>query len=312
MLKIQNLKTLVAVSENRSFVEAGSAIGLSHSAVSLHIKALEEELGVLLFDRSSRPPTITGKGAELVLHARRLLGILDEISGLSSHENLMGSLTVGVVHSALVNLVPPALATLRQAHPKLAITLVKGGSKELTDRVRRQELDVAVVAESDNLMDDLDSYPVCVEPLFLLAPLFVHGADARAILASHPYIWYDRTTWTGEQIQRYLRSQKISVRDSMEIDSFEAVEQLVRHGLGVSIAPKTTCGSDDFCDEVRAIPLGDPQPIRKLVMISRKHNPRKNLAQGLLVELQKPKPEQPAGNVISLSGRGVPQKMQGA
>lgn len=310
-MKIQNLKTLVAISESQSFVGAGEAIGLSHSAVSLHIKALEEELGVSLFDRTFRPPKITGKGAELVLHARKLLSILDDISSLSSQENLMGSLTVGVVHSALVNLVPPALASLRQVHPKLSISLIKGGSKELTDRVRRQELDVAVVAEPDCLHDDMDAYPVCVEPLYLLTPRFARGSDAHAILSSHPYIWYDRSTWTGGQIQRYLRSQNITVQESMEIDSLEAVEQLVRHGLGVSIAPKTTCGSDDFCDEVRAIPLGSPQPVRNLVMVSRKQNPRKKLEQGLLAELQKPKTERPDGSVIPLSERDLPANFHG-
>ncbi|QCO55495.1 LysR family transcriptional regulator [Pseudorhodobacter turbinis] len=304
-MKIQNLKTLVAVSENRSFVEAGEVIGLSHSAVSLHIKALEDELGVLLFDRKSRPPTITGKGVELVLHARKLLTILDEISGLSSQENLMGSLTVGVIHSALINLVPPALASLRHVHPKLSISLTKGGSKDLTDRVRRQELDVAIVAEPDNLIDDLEYHPVCVEPMFLLMPSFVLGRDVRTILSTHPYIWYDRTSWTGSQIQRYLQSQKISVQDGVEIDSLEAVEQLVRHGLGVSIAPKSTCGIDDFCDEIRVVPLDNPQPVRNIVMISRKHNPREKLAQGLLIELQKPKPEQLTGNMIPLSECGL-------
>jgi DNA-binding transcriptional LysR family regulator len=302
-MKIQNLKTLVAISENRSFVEAGAAIGLSHSAVSLHIKALEDELGIVLFDRKSRPPTITSNGAELVLHARKMLNILEDISALSSEENLMGSLNAGVVHSALVNLVPPALASLRNVHPKLSISLTTGSSKELTDRVRRQELDVAIVAEPDELAAELCAYPLCAEPLFLLTPRFVRSSDIGVILSTHPYIWYDRSTLTGEQIQRYLRSQKIDVKDGIEVDSLDAVEQLVRYGLGVSIAPKTTCGVDDFCDEVRAIPLNSPQPIRRLVMISRKNNPRKKLEQGLLIELQKPKPENPTGKMVALSGK---------
>ncbi len=117
----------------------------------------------------------------------------------------MGSLTVGVVHSALINLVPPALASLRHVHTKLTMSLVKGASIDLADRVRRQELDVAIVAEPENLSDDLNSYPVCVEPLYLLTPQFVPGGDVRSILSTHPYIWYERTSWTDEQIQRYLR-----------------------------------------------------------------------------------------------------------
>jgi molybdate transport repressor ModE-like protein len=65
-MNLRQLKTLVELAETGSFSAAGRAVGLSHSAVSLHVKALEEELNVQLVDRSRRPPTLTNRGLALV------------------------------------------------------------------------------------------------------------------------------------------------------------------------------------------------------------------------------------------------------
>lgn len=290
-MKIQNLKTLIAVSEHRSFVEAGEAIGLSHSAVSLHMKALEDELGALLFDRSYRPPKMMDRGRLMVAHARRLMDILDDISALSSNEALKGSLSVGVVHSALINLLPPALAMLKAMHPNLEISLKTGLSGDLAQRVRRQEIDVAIIVDPGEPIEDLISSEVCVEPLFVLAPRNTKEETAEAILTSHPYIWYDRMTATGRQIRQHLRDRKITVENGIEVESLEAVEQLVRHGLGVSVAPKTTCGSDDFCDEVRVVSFGSSPPTRTLILVERSRNPRQHLVKILLAQLLMPADE---------------------
>ena len=290
-MKIQNLKTLIVVSEHRTFVAAGRAIGLSHSAVSLHMKALEEELGVPLFDRRIRPPVLTDRGLQLVDHARRLTAILDNITSLSSSETLVGSLVVGVVQSALINLLPPALASVKAKHPRLKIILKTGLSRDLAQRVRRQEIDVAIIANPGKPLEDLTANVVCIEPLFVLAPRHIRETEPRDILTSHPYIWYDRNTWGGSQIQQYLLAENVHVKDGIEVDSLEAIEQLVRFGLGVSVAPKTTCGDDDFCDEIRVVPFGEPQKTRTLIMVERDNNPRKHLAAGLLSELRAPRPE---------------------
>jgi DNA-binding transcriptional LysR family regulator len=72
-MDLRRLRTMVAIAHHPSFTAAGAAIGLSHSAVSLHVKELEAELGVALVDRSRRPPALTDRGAALVEHARRML-----------------------------------------------------------------------------------------------------------------------------------------------------------------------------------------------------------------------------------------------
>ena len=112
-MNLRFLRTMIAIAEHPTFVAAGASLGLSHSAVSLQVKALEEELQVALVDRSRRPPVLTDRGLALVEHARRMLAIGDEIAALGDDEGLVGSLAIGAVPTELATLLPPALAALQ-------------------------------------------------------------------------------------------------------------------------------------------------------------------------------------------------------
>ena len=285
-MNLRFLNTLVSISEQPTFAAASESLGLSHSAISLQIKALEEELQVTLVDRSRRPLVLTDRGIAVVEHARRIFAIYDEILSLSSSEYLVGSLRVGVVPTAQINLLPPALAQLRAAHPQLRITMVTGLSAELAQHVRNREIDVAVVTEPEEPLEGLRTRVVCREPYFVIAPPSgEEGLTDAALLTSHPFIWFNPKAWAGHQIQRKLIRRKIFVRDVMEADSLEAIVSLVQHGLGASIVPKRAC-APPFASELRVVPFGTPQEVRTLAMVERNANPRARLADALLQQLR--------------------------
>lgn len=283
-MNLRFLQTIVAIAEQPSFIAAANALGLSHSAISLQVKALEEELQIRIVDRGTRPPRLTDAGLGLVEHARRMLKIADDIRSLASDDTFVGTVTIGVVPSALVNLIPPALARLRLAHPKLLVRIRSGLSGDLAQAVRNRDIDLAVVAEPRVLPEGLASYPICLEPLNVIVPLSIAEALDEDILAAHPFIWFNRRAWTGQQIEQHLLERKIHVQPVMEIDSIEAVESLVAHGLGISITPTRTCAGDN--SQLRRIPFGSPQKHRCLAMVMLDRSPRKRLAETLLGELQ--------------------------
>jgi DNA-binding transcriptional LysR family regulator len=283
-VNLRFLQTIVAIAEQPSFIAAANALGLSHSAISLQVKALEEELQVRIVDRGTRPPTLTDAGLGLVEHARRMLKIADDIRALASNDSFVGTVTIGVVPSALVNLIPPALARLRLAHPKLLVRIRSGLSGDLAQAVRNRDIDLAVVSEPRVLPEGLVSYPICLEPLNVIVPLSVAEASDEDILHAHPFIWFNRRTWAGQQIEQHLLDRKIHVQPVMEIDSIEAVESLVAHGLGISITPTRACVSDS--NQLRRIPFGAPQKHRCLTMVMLDRSPRRRLAETLLGELQ--------------------------
>jgi len=283
-MNLRFLRTLIAVSEHPSFISAANEMGLSHSAVSQQIKALEDELQLRIVDRVTRPPTLTDDGFALVELARQMLDLADDIRAIGQEDALTGSVTIGVVPSALVGLIPPALARLRVAHPRLQVRVRSGLSGDLAQAVRARDIDLAVVTQPRVLPEGLISQPICNEPLDVIVPANVSAnTDAEAL--EHPFIWFNRRTWAGQQIEEHLAARKLFVRPVMEIDSIEAIESLVAHGLGVSITPRRF-GLGHSSAGVRRLPFGKPQLSRGLTMVSLGSGARRRVADSLLAQMK--------------------------
>lgn len=282
-MNLHQLQTFIAVAEHGSFTAAGAAVGLSHSAVSLHVKALEEALGRALVDRATRPPRLTRHGAALVERARRMAALMDEIRALGSEESLAGSLAVGVVPTEMVHLLPPALARLRSSHPRLSLRVRTGLSSELAQAVLAATLDVAVVTAPDVAPEGIVLHEVAREPLAVIGPADAPETTDAAMIAAHPFIWFSRNTWAGQQIERLVEARGLNPREAMEADSLEAIEALVAHGLGVSVVPERARAP--LPRGIRRLPFGAPPAERRLVLVERAGNPRARLAAALHAEL---------------------------
>ena len=285
-INLRQLRTFMAIAEQGTFSAAGRAIGLSHSAVSLHVKALEEELGVMLIDRASRPPVLTERGLAFVDCCRRMRDVMDEIAALTDEADLIGSINAGVVPSAMVDLVPPALAALKQAHPRLKVRIHTGLSGELAGGVRNAELDIAIVTVPLRPLDGLDIREIASEPLFIIVPESAPDVPVGELLTMQPFVWFSRKTWAGQQIEQLLLRDGIIVRDDMEVDSLIAIEALVAQGLGVSIVPHRP-DARPFASNIRCAPFGVPQHVRKLAMLERPKNPKRRLTDALFDALKK-------------------------
>ena len=276
MINPRHLAALTAISDHGSFSAAGTAIGRSHSAVSLHVKALEDALGTQLVDRSVRPPVLTPDGEALVEQARRLNRVLDEIDAIGRADRLAGRLAVGIVPTAMTHYAAPALAHLRAGHPEIRLDIRTGLSGELAQAVRNGDLDAAILTAPDLPPDGLATWPIAEEPLVVIAPPDATEESDAALLAAHPFIWFSRKTWAGQQIERRLLDRGIRVRAAMEIDSLEAIDALVRHGLGVSVVPARPAGND-----LRQVPFGQPQAVRRVVLVARMRTSKARLIEAL-------------------------------
>jgi DNA-binding transcriptional LysR family regulator len=265
MLNPRHLASLIAISDHGGFSAAANVLGRSHSAISLHIKALEEELGTRLLDRSVRPPALTVDGETLVEQGRRLQEVLNEIASVGQQRDLAGRLAVGIVPTAMTHIVPPALARLRVEHPGLVIDIRTGLSGEVAEAVRGGALDAAVVTAPVLPPEGLITQSIVTEPLVVIAPASAREVNDSDLLMAHPFIWFSRRTWAGQQIERKLQARRIRVRAEMEVDSLEAIQSLVRHGLGVAVVPDTGA----LADELTRVPFGDPQAMRELVLMTR-------------------------------------------
>ena len=279
-MDLKHLKTLIAIAENGSFAAAGEAIGLTQSAISLHVKSLEDELETKLFDRTTRPPRLNTRGRNLIDRARTIVEQCEGLSDIATGEALSGSLGIGSVPTLLSGILPPALSAIRGSHPDIRIRVSSGLSADLVGRVHKGELDVAVVTEPSQLQTGLSWHMFAKEPLMVIAPEGTAGETDRELLDAGPFIRFQRYAWAGRLIDTHLKDRGIRVHTGMEIDSLEAIASMVKHGLGVSVVPDRAAA--DLPRGIKKVPFGDPPLCRVIGVVERRDNPKIYLIRALV------------------------------
>jgi DNA-binding transcriptional LysR family regulator len=268
-MSIRRLRTLVAVAEEGTFAAAAESVFVSQAAVSMQMKALEQALGVTLFDRKRRPPVLNPVGLALVPRAREVIRAYDAmLRSVSDTQGLAGELTIGAVPTTMTGLVPKAISALRAAYPLLHIKVVPELSAGLLPQVDRGHLDAAIVSEPQYPISQLEWIPFAAEPLMLIASKGTGADDPEELLERHPFIRFNRQAWVGRLIDDWLQSKHIHVREVMELDTLEAISTMVFHGLGVSIVPRR-CVPSPAPLALERIPLDAPDHARILGVIMR-------------------------------------------
>ncbi|MGE8573600.1 MAG: LysR substrate-binding domain-containing protein, partial [Burkholderia contaminans] len=144
---------------------------------------------------------------------------------------------IASVQSALL---PAALADFHRRHPACRTRVIPGLSIELVNRVDAGEIDMAAIIRPPfSLQSDLHWTTLVQEPFRLIVPRSVKGKDWAGLLAREPFVRYDRASFGGRQVDRFLRKMHIAVRDTCELDELDAIVKLVENGVGIAIVPQT-------------------------------------------------------------------------
>ncbi|MGF6552377.1 LysR family transcriptional regulator [Paraburkholderia youngii] len=280
---LSELKTFIAVSQYGTFSGAGARIGLTQSAVSAQMQRLEQELGFPLFDRTGRSATLNEAGRETLALAEEMMTLYARLSERSGAAAESGMLRVGAIASAQVALLADALSRFRVDRPGWRIRVVPGVSLALLGQVDAGELDLAVIIKPPfALPSELEWRTLVAEPFVLLAPkkLARGGRTWRELLRSEPFIRYDRASFGGRLVDRFLRRARVGVRDAVELDELQAIVQLVARGMGVALIPNTA-SLDKWPASVVALELGDATFEREIGLVLRPRHGRPVVADAL-------------------------------
>ncbi|MFL9930173.1 LysR family transcriptional regulator [Paraburkholderia sp. RL18-103-BIB-C] len=273
---LSELKTFIAVSQYGTFSGAGARIGLTQSAVSAQMQRLEEQLGFALFDRTGRSATLNDAGRETLALAEEMMTLYARLSERGAVAAESGMLRLGAIASAQVSFLADALTRFRDDRPGWRIRVVPGVSLGLLGQVDSGELDLAVIIKpSFTLPSELEWRTLVTEPFVLLVPKKLargqHGW--RELLKSEPFIRYDRTSFGGRLVDRFLRRSRLNVRDVIELDELQAIVQLVARGIGVALIPNTA-GLGKWPASVAALELGDATFQREIGLVQRPRHSR--------------------------------------
>ena len=265
-MNLRQLRSLATILDRGSFVAAGERIGLSQAAISVQMRQLETTLGVDLFDRSSRPVALTAEGVRIARLAGEVLDKIENIRLEASGAKITGSVSIGFIPTCVHNLLPRVLEALRQQFPELQVSVKSGLSGELAAAVIRRELDYALLTAPVGEIPELDITAIASEPYYVIAPAKFRTESDAELLRSMPYIAFNKSTWVGQHIAARLQQRGIHLTESIEIDSLEAIENLVADGFGVSIVPRRLHAILDS-EKLVQVPFGNPIDTRQLALI---------------------------------------------
>lgn len=238
---IKELKTLIAVAREGTFAAAGSKIGLTQAAVSAQMQRLEAELGVELFDRKGRSAQLNRMGHQVLLQGQELVRQFQNLGTTSAGLPASILITLGAIASVQRSFLPQALAQFHQRSPQCRTRVVPGLSMELVNQVDSGEIDLAAIIRPPfSLQSDLRWTTLAREPYRLIVPADMPGDDWAELLSSQPFIRYDRSSFGGRQVDRFLRETHIPLHEVCELDELDAIIKLVANGVGVALVPETT------------------------------------------------------------------------
>lgn len=284
-MDIRHLRTLVTAAEADSFANAAEQLFITPAAVSQQIRFLEQELGIQLFDRSIRPPQLNGNAEHIVARARELIEQFNDFKSSANKSGVSGHLAIGSITGITVSLLPETLRSLTRRHPKVRIRIEEGTSHVLIRRIKRRELDAAIITDVPDLPSTIERLPIFSEPLVVIENSGKELSSWRDALRQNSYLRMNRNSGLGELIDNYIKRQRVKLTDSMELDSSDSIVQMALSGLGAGIVPIGRV-SAEATRTLHIYPFGDPQIQRNVVMVQRRNTRISELTNLLYQEIQ--------------------------
>ena len=266
---LRELRTFIAVAQHGTFSSAAARIGLTQSAVSAQMQRLEEELGITLFDRTGRSAVLSHAGRETLGLAEEMMTLYARLGQHADAPNDSGMLRVGAIASAQTSFLVGTLSRFRVEMPGWRVRLMPGVSLNLLALVDAGDLDAAVIIRPPfALPAELEWCSLTMEPFVLLAPATPPARAPtpwRTLLKTAPFIRYDRASFGGRLVDKFLRRARITVNDVVELDELQAIVKLVACGVGVALLP--LAADTALPDNVQALALGDDTFYREIGLV---------------------------------------------
>ncbi|MGC1496424.1 MAG: LysR family transcriptional regulator [Sulfitobacter sp.] len=147
-LDITTLRSFIAVADSGGVTRAAGFLHLTQSAVSMQLKRLEEMLGLDLLDRTGRTIALTASGEQLLVYARRMIALNDEVIGRLTDQAYEGEIKLGVPHDVVYPAIPQVLKQFHAAFPRVKVQLEASYTRTLKDQFSKGERDLIVTTET--------------------------------------------------------------------------------------------------------------------------------------------------------------------
>ena len=292
-MQIETFKIFRDLAESGSFSRAALSNGITQSAVSQQIRALETRFHVSLIERGRRAFALTAEGEAFLGASREIVDVYEHLDDrLKSLSNVIeGRLSVGVIYSIGLHELPPYIKAFRAAQPGVEVHVEYRRSWELYGAVMEGDVDIGLVCYPAK-KKGLQILPFLNDRLVMIChpqhPLAARSSVRLSDLEGERFISFEPDQPTRKVIDRAFRDQGVHIRHAIEFDSVETVKRAVEIENGISIVPARTVRQEVENAALTAIEITSPQMWRPLGVLLKRDRARSPAVREFLALLQKP------------------------
>lgn len=290
-MTLNELRYIVAVSQEKNFRRAAERAFVSQPALSLAIQKLEEELGVQIFERSRTEVSLTPIGELIVAQAQRALeetALIREIAR-QGKDQLIGSLKVGAIYTTGPYLLPALIPILKKKAPEMPLEVEENLTANLEGLLANGKLDVIIIALPFNF-PGMETLPLYDEDFSVLIPAEHHWFNRQTInseeLVGEKVLLLNSGHCFSNQVMEACPELNRKGGETLQGNSLETIRNMVASGLGITVLPASANSEKHRNKLTLAIPFTEPAPARRIALAWRKSFTRKQaievLAQAIL------------------------------
>jgi len=262
----RQLRVFNEVAKQLSFIRAAESLHLSPPAVTMQIKELEANIGMILFERSGKKVALTTAGEYMLVYARRILATLKDAEDAAARLQRIeaGSLTIGMVSTAKYFMMH-LLAEFRDQHVGVDLKLEIGNREDLVKMLQANEVDIAIMGRPPKELRTR-AEPFAAHPHVFIAaphhPVVAQGWLSTEDLRHQDFIVREKGSGTRAAMERYFEAARFEPRYKMAMKSNETLKQAVMAGLGLGFISLHTIGFELIHGQLVVLNVQDTPIVR--------------------------------------------------
>lgn len=287
---IVDLQLFCAIAESPSLTQAAKKAFISPAAASTRIKKLETQLCTRLFYRHNKGMQLTDDGLKLLVHARSILGQIQQVKNSFSEyrSDATGHVRIYANSTAVTDFLPEILADFLTQRPEVTIDLQERLTKEIIRGVVSGTTDIGILS-GPVMAESLEVIHFSTDRLAVVTPINHPLAKKKSLKFSetldHPYIGFHQGSTLGDFLSDLQSRMGVTMDTRVNVSGFESICRMVEAGVGISIVPESSANRHQRTMNLHKIYLDEVWASRERSMIVQDYQKLEPVAQALVQEI---------------------------
>lgn len=295
-MNIRDLEYFIALADHRHFRRAAESCNVSQPTLSGQIRKVEDELGVMLLERTSRKVLFTQTGLMLVEQAREILRHVQIFKEMATKqgEDMSGPIHIGLIPTLAPYLLPYIVTLFNEEYPNLELYLHEAQTSVLLNNLEQGRLDCVILAKVKETSPFIE-IPLFDEPMTLAIPASNPLSNKKVIslteLTGEKFLMLEDGHCLRDHAMGYCFRAGIDEDKKFKATSLETLRSMISSGRGITLFPELAVPNEKKRDNICYIPCVEPEPIRSIELVYRPGSPLRTRYEQLAKKIHAYMPE---------------------